>query len=183
MKSDKVCCVTTAFHKFVCSTTNSPSITSFQQQCQIRNEYSSWVKLSVLSCYKFSVTSFKEVKLDYLFNSLNKHKFIVLITKDNWKKKDRYMRVHAFLSETLHRSLTNVSQTLKKLHCLLQVSLILNRRQLKAYVFSVITTIKSNRMSYKPFLSCSILTDLIRRKENNSSALLRLLSWLHPLKE
>ena len=87
MKSDKVCCVTTAFHKFVCSTTNSPSITSFQQQCQIRNEYSSWVKLSVLRCYKFSVTSFKEVKLDYLFNSLNKHKFIVLITKDNWKKK------------------------------------------------------------------------------------------------
>ena len=92
------------------------------------------------------------------------------------------MRVHAFLSET-HRSLTNVSQTLKKLYCLLQVSFMLNRRQLKLYVFSVITTIKNNRMSYEPFLSCSILTDLIRRKGNNSPALLRLLSWLHPLKE
>ena len=181
MKSDKVCCVTTAFHKFVCSTTNSPSITSFQQQCQIRNEYSSWVKLSVLRCYKFSVTSFKEVKLGYWFNSLISTNLLSWLLKII-EKKTRYMSVHAFLSET-HRSLTNVSQTLKKLYCLLQVSFTLNRRQLKLYVFSVITTIKSNRMSYEPFLSCSILTDLIRRKGNNSSALLRLLSWLHPLKE
>ena len=73
------------------------------------------------------------------------------------------MRVHAFLSET-HRSLTNVSQTLKKLYCLLQVSFMLNRRQLKAYVFSVITTIKSNRMSYEPFLSCSIPTHFNQKK-------------------
>ena len=109
MKSDKVCCVTTAFHIFVCSTTNSPSITSFQQQCQIRNEYSSWVKLSVLRCYKFSVTSFKEVKLDYLFNSLNKHKFIVLITKDNWKKKktDTWESMHFYLKLCIVRLQTS----------------------------------------------------------------------------
>ena len=162
MKSDKVCCVTKAFSKFVCSTTNSPSITIF--------------RLS-----KFSVTSFKEVKLDYLFNSLISTNLLSWLLKII-EKKTRYMRVHAFLSET-HRSLTNVSLTLKKLYCFLQVSFTLNRRQLKLYVFSVITTIKSNRMSYEPFLSCSILTDLIRRKGNNSSALLRLQSWLHPLKE
>ena len=48
------------------------------------------------------------------------------------------MRVHASLFET-HRSLTNVSQTWKKLYCLLKVSFMLNRLQLKSFVFSVIT--------------------------------------------
>ena len=122
MKSDKVCCVTTAFYKFVCSTTNSPSITSFQQQCQIRIEYSSWVKLSVLRCYKFSVTSFKEVKLDYLFNSLNKHKFIVLITKDNWKKNQIHESPCIFIgnSSFAYKRLANFEEALlltsSKLH-------------------------------------------------------------------